>query len=495
MNPQHQDPPPGGVSSHPRIFEANITEYPTRRLSGIQFPQSTEAVVALVQKSRESGKPLYPISTGRNWGQGSAMPVQDDCILVNFSRMNQILEVNERLRYAVIEPGVTQGQLSHYLVQHHPNLVCPMTGSGTETSIVGNMMERGVSVRGHRYPSLLGMEVVLGNEQIVRTGMWHWEQGNQSGQHIYAPGIGPDLNGLFTQSNLGIVTGMIIRLEKRQQRQIMSLTASEAQLVALTDKLFALREAGVLQDGLLLTGMQDPRTSAGKQLKRGNWFASASLHGTTAMQEAAMLHVRHELEGISQQLRFYDTENMPAHPEPAYLSVVAGMYQGVPSNYALETMARLGGSELEGRLEIDEAMDVLGFVCALPAVPFEGQSVVKVIAAVDAISLKWDLQPYYNFVGLTTTALEGFFRVFFPRGDEKAIFRAHQWNIEVHNRLFGMGMFPYRINIEQMELLYTQGEDTFWQTISQIKSVLDPDHILAPGRYCPPPTAISQPTL
>ena len=48
-------------------------------------------------------------------------------------------------------------------------------------------------------------------------------------------------------------------------------------------------------------------------------------------------------------------------------------------------------------------------------------------------------------------------------------------------------MCPYRINIEQMELLYQNPEDTYWQTIQGIKSALDPDYILAPGRYCPPP--------
>ena len=424
MNRYHNYPASGGAPKPVRAFEANITEYRSRTLADIHFPQNTQEVVALVRQSRSNGVPLYSISTGRNWGQGSAMPIQDGCALVNLSQMRQIRAVNERLRFAIIEPGVTQGQLSAYLQTHHPQLVYPMTGSGTETSIVGNILERGVSARGHRYQTLLGMEVVLGNEQIVRTGMWHLNETPQSCKHIYPPGIGPDLNGLFTQSNLGIVTGMVIRLEKRQRRHLMSLVAPETSLIPLTDKLFSLREDGVLQDGLLLTGMQDPRTSAGEKIERGNWFASASIQGTEAMQEAAMLHIRHQLEGLSLQLRFYDMSQMPANPEPEYLSIVAGMYQGVPSNYALETMARLGGTELEGRLEIDEAKDVIGFVCALPAVPFEGQSVAHVIEEVDALSVQWGLQPYYNFVGLTPTALEGFFPGFlFQRGQRRCFSR------------------------------------------------------------------------
>jgi 4-cresol dehydrogenase (hydroxylating) len=483
MNRNHNAFDAGGTPTVPRAYEANITEYRPRTLKGVRFPQSTQEIQKLIQESRLNQQPLYPISTGRNWGLGSAQPVQDNCLLMDLSQMRAIRKVDARLRCAIIEPGVTQKQLADYLQQNHPELVFPMTGSGTETSIVGNILERGVCVRGHRYPFLLGLEVVLGNEEIVRTGMWHFAP--DACQHVYAPGVGPDLNGLFTQSNLGIVSAMVIRLEKRQKRRLLSLISTDEYLEELTDRLFALREEGVLQDGLLLTGLQDPRTSAGEVIPKGRWFASASLQGSEGMQEAAMLQVRYQLENLCQQLRFYEIDKMPENVEPAYLKNIAQMYQGTPTNYALETMARLGGSELEGRLEIDEAPDVNGFVCALPVVPFAGRSVRQAVSAVEEISEAMGVQAYCNFVGMTPVALEGFFRVFFDRADPEAIATAHQWNRRVHKRLRDMGFPPYRLNIEQMQEQIQQSDDSFWDTILQIKNTLDPDHVLAPGRYCP----------
>ena len=46
------------------------------------------------------------------------------------------------------------------------------------------------------------------------------------------------------------------------------------------------------------------------------------------------------------------------------------------------------------------------------------------------------------------------------------------------------GYFPYRVNIGQMpELLELRPQ--FFRLVSRIKEVLDPNNIIAPGRYCP----------
>ncbi|MFK7923247.1 MAG: hypothetical protein AB8H47_14890, partial [Bacteroidia bacterium] len=359
---------------------------------------------------------------------------------------------------------------------------------GVDTSIVGNMLERGVCVRGHRYKYLLGVEAVLADEKIIRTGgQWQFTDGTQTPNIVYAPGVGPDLRGLFTQSNMGIVTAMVIQLEKRQSHRLMGLIAPEANLARLTDELFYLREDSILQDGLLLTVYKDPRTSAGQKMERGHWFASASLNGSQSMQEAAMLDIRHRIGHLCDQLKFYRTDQMPAKTEPEYLTTIAKMYQGEPTNYALETMARLGGVELTDDFEIDENPDVIGFVCALPAVPFESSILVQLVEEIDRLSNTLNVQAFYNFVGLTPTALEGFFRVFFDRKDERSVSLAHQWNAQVHELLAKLGLSPYRANVKQMGDLYSNQESNYWSTIVKIKNALDPQHIIAPGRYCPPP--------
>ncbi|MEL6650192.1 MAG: FAD-binding oxidoreductase [Bacteroidota bacterium] len=467
-----------------RNYQQNLTEYQSRPLAGITFANSTEDIQGVLRQARERSLSVYPISTGRNWGLGSSIPVSDDNLLLSLEGMNKIRDVNPRLRYAVVEPGVTQGQLFQYLKKHHPDLIFPMTGSGIETSIVGNMLERGVCVRGHRYKYLLGMEVVLADGNVIHTGS-NWHFGPDTQKLFYAPGAGPDLNGLFTQSNLGIVSAMAIQLEKRQNHRLMGLVAPEKNLAALADALFALREENILQDGLLLTVYKDPRTSAGEAMERGHWFSAASINGSESMQEAAMLEIRYRLGHLCDRINFYRTQQMPAQTEPAYLTTIAKMYQGEPTNYALETMAKLGGVELSNDFEIDENRDVIGFNCALPAVPFESSTIVHLIEQIDRLSNGLNVKPFYNFVGMTPTALEGFFRVFFNRNDPHSIDLAHQWNQQVHAVLARMGLHPYRANIMQMADLYADQGSKYWSTIVTLKESLDPQQLIAPGRYCP----------
>ncbi|MFK7924235.1 MAG: FAD-dependent oxidoreductase, partial [Bacteroidia bacterium] len=151
-----------------RNYEANLTEYSSPFIAGVRYAKTITEVLKVLRDARKRSLSVYPISTGRNWGLGSALPISEQNILLNLEPMNRIREVNPRLRYAIIEPGVTQGDLHQFLKKNHPDLIFPMTGSGIATSIVGNMLERGVCVRGHRYKYLLGVEAVLADEKIIR---------------------------------------------------------------------------------------------------------------------------------------------------------------------------------------------------------------------------------------------------------------------------------------------------------------------------------------
>jgi 4-cresol dehydrogenase (hydroxylating) len=81
-----------------------------REIVAVVYPESTADVQAVVRIANEVRVPLYPISTGRNWGLGSRLPVRDGAVVVDLSRMDRIHEVNETHGHAVIEPGVTRGR-------------------------------------------------------------------------------------------------------------------------------------------------------------------------------------------------------------------------------------------------------------------------------------------------------------------------------------------------------------------------------------------------
>ena len=190
-------------------YSKSCSAYSTRPLA-VLSPASSGDVKAIIDIARGQTIPLYPIGCGKNWGYGDACAVYEGQVIVDLARMNRIEEVNTSLGYAVIEPGVTQQQLSDYLREHNIPLWMDCTGSTPFSSLIGNVLERGFghSPYGNRILTISCMEVVLGNGQIINTGFGHYPEAKA--KNLYPYGVGPYLDGVFTQSNFGIVTKMTL---------------------------------------------------------------------------------------------------------------------------------------------------------------------------------------------------------------------------------------------------------------------------------------------
>ena len=157
-----------------KVYENNAGGF-KRSIRAVVYPSSHEEVEKTIQWANENKVALYPISTGKNWGMGSKVPVINDCIVVNFSKMNRIIEINADHDYAVIEPGVTQQQLYSYLQKNDLPYIFNVTGSSAHTSIIGNSLERGVGYFSSRVENLRALKVVMGNGKTIQTGFAHYE--------------------------------------------------------------------------------------------------------------------------------------------------------------------------------------------------------------------------------------------------------------------------------------------------------------------------------
>jgi len=122
--------------------------------------------------------------------------------------MNKILDVNDRDCTCLLEPGVSYFDLYDYLQNNgfkHLWIDNPDLGGG---SVVGNALDRGAGYTpyGEHFSMHCGMEVVLPNGEVMRTGMGALPDNNTWQTFQY--GFGPYPDGLFTQSGFGIVTKM-----------------------------------------------------------------------------------------------------------------------------------------------------------------------------------------------------------------------------------------------------------------------------------------------
>jgi FAD/FMN-containing dehydrogenase len=258
----------------------------------IVTPSTAAQVVALVKIAGQFQVPIYPLSTGKNWGYGDACAVGDGQIIIELSRMNRIISVDPSLAYAVIEPGVTQQQLADYLRAHQLDLWADCTGAGPDTSFMGNILERGFghSPYGNRLQHVAGMQVVLASGEVLETGFGHYP--NARVTHLFPYGVGPFLDGIFTQSNFGIVTRIGIWLMPKSEclNHFMCTVPKHEDIAAVVDALRPLRLNGTLRSVLhigndlrvISGGSVSPRGKAKGGIDGGKGGGTGANNGTGA---------------------------------------------------------------------------------------------------------------------------------------------------------------------------------------------------------------------
>jgi (+)-pinoresinol hydroxylase len=170
-------------------------------------PDRVEQVQAAVKIANTYKIPLWTISTGKNLGYGGSAPLLSGSVVLDLKRMDRVLEVNDKNHYALVEPGVSYFDLYRYIQDRGLKVWIDVPDPGWG-SLIGNALDRGggyTPMRDH-FDAHCGMEVVLANGEILRTGMGAlpgaltWQQ--------YRYGFGPYVDGIFSQSNYGVVTKM-----------------------------------------------------------------------------------------------------------------------------------------------------------------------------------------------------------------------------------------------------------------------------------------------
>ena len=527
---------------------------PVRPLA-VARPGDAAQVAQLVRIAAAHGIAVYPISTGKNWGYGDACAVGAGQVILDLSRMHRIVQVDAELAYAVIEPGVTQRQLSDFLRDHDYPLWADCTGAGPDTSYIGNIMERGFghSPYGNRLQHVAGMQVVLANGEVLETGFGHYRQARAT--HLFPYGVGPFLDGLFTQSNMGIVTRLGIWLMPRAEcvNHFLCSVPAHGDIAAVVDALRPLRLDGTLRsilhigndlrvlsgsrvfprDGSAHTGTPDGESThagpihaeaahtASPQLAPphasrlppdvrtrlcdglGAWTVSGALYGSAAQVALARKAIRRALRGTRGRPSFISERGLrlgalagrllgnSAAGQRLRAKVALGaalfdMNRGVPNGRFLagaywRRRAGLPAGFPEGA---DPARDGCGLLWISPVLPLRGDDLLAVHALADAQFARFGFDLFATFSMINERSLGGVLTIAYDRDDPEESARARACHDALFAQLFDAGYIPYRVGNHAMAALDPEG-DTYWRTVAALKAALDPQGILAPGRYQP----------
>jgi 4-cresol dehydrogenase (hydroxylating) len=98
--------------------------------SAVLQPATAEEIQAIVRIANEHRVPIWTTSQGRNLGLGGGSPRVRGAVVINLRRMNRVLEINEELGYAVVEPGVSWSDLYDAITKGGHRLMLSCTDVG-----------------------------------------------------------------------------------------------------------------------------------------------------------------------------------------------------------------------------------------------------------------------------------------------------------------------------------------------------------------------------
>ena len=238
--------------------------------SAIVAPATTEEVRALVRVANEFKVPLWPVSRGKNLGYGAASPAERGNVILDLSRMNRVIDVDVKQAHCLIEPGVSFFDLYRHLAEKKIPLWMSTPGNSWG-SVIGNALDRGIGYTpyGDHCEQICGMEVVLPDGDLVRTGMGAMAQ--SAGWQHYKYGYGPAWDQMFFQSNFGVVTkaGLWLQPEPEMTAKVELAFPKFEDAEWAIDLLADLRRRDVIQHNIVFGS---PVRAASVVSQRAEWY-------------------------------------------------------------------------------------------------------------------------------------------------------------------------------------------------------------------------------
>jgi len=224
---------------------------PDHKPDYVVLPKTAGEIQEIVKLANKEKIPIVPMGAGLGL-TGLVIPLKGG-IVIDMKRMNKIIEVNERARYAIVEGGTSQGFLKAYLQKNYPRLRHSLPDAPPAATIAANVMIHGQGRLAQQYgfnsDMVNGLEVALPSGEICHIG-----SSSMSSDWFSKGAPLPDLSGLFLGwfGATGIITKLALRLyPKKKMRDVDIFITDNENLVP--DMIFEITHTEMAEDVLIFT--------------------------------------------------------------------------------------------------------------------------------------------------------------------------------------------------------------------------------------------------
>ncbi len=450
-----------------REYGRDTTEIPEGRPDVVLKLETDEEALAVVKVAASERIPIIPRIAGTNLG-GLSLAPKGGAIL-DLTGMNRIVDVNPVDMLAVIEPGVTFGQLVDHLEKNHPELTIGIPLSPPNTSVMANCLLDGLGnlslIHGTMGQWITGLEVILASGETIRTGAWAVSDIPFSRSPL------PDLTGLFVswQGSTGLVTRMAVELKPKLpfRERLFVLTYNRRStyvLMRLLARLKLFDDIGGLSwpTGKMLFGVAEPKTRDPSEPEFFTYIdVSASAEDELDIKLAA-------LDRSIESVRKSESSEIEDPLSIETLCAVAPEFQQFtkfPTDLTFLTENIGGGltwigtygpmSRFEPAADLGiEIMERHGFPPIIVSRPMKGG--------------------HFGVLRFITT---------FDRADPAVVEKVRESNRELADMVVEQGFVPYKTPLWSVDKLLPRMYPGTHDLMKKIRTLLDPDGIMNPGGW------------
>jgi hypothetical protein len=393
----------------------------------------------------------------------------------------------------------------------------PTTGAGPLASLMGNALEKGYGLTPYEdhFAAVLQLQAVLADGSLYQSKLH--QLGGTVSDRIFKWKIGPYLDGLFAQGNVGIVTEMTIALARRPDhisQFFIFIDDKDLETAVKTTAKVKERLGSFLSGVNLLNArrvmsmnqvekwpvdgpMPESQLKAlAKENQITDWMVVGCIYTPKEFTKGASRIIRKEFSAISQRTVFLTEFRLKVLKQLVKILPIqflrsfvetsekaVQILRGIPNELALPLTHLKNPKRPQVLANINPTRDRCGLIWFAPLLPIDPTVVRTYVKEIERICLSHDIDPLITLTTLSERCYDSTVPILFNLENEAAVRKGRQCFDDLIKMAQGLGIFPYRMDVERMSAFFQGSHDPAQRMIDQIKQALDPHQILSPGRY------------
>lgn len=484
----------------------------------VLIPGNIQELSACLKFANTHGISVYPISRGKNYGYTSVSADQGPYVIIDLKRLNKIIECNNEYGYVIVEPGATFKQVYEHIAKHAPNYKLSSFGGSSQASMMGNALERGVGKgpSGNREAYSEILEIALANGDIAPLKNY-LKYSDKTALFQYSS-IGVNLSPLFFQSNLAIVSKMLIWLEPipdymglitfavEKEKQLTSLLRITRELIQTNlispvysfynDVRLIIGSGSRVDDYPTLPFkeikshvLSDLKKQYGREISAWNSSFCISASSLEEIKLKTKL-IKSKLSKLTQHVTINVIDKKTAK-KYIQISIKKNVKikesdfkflfnLGYTNDYDQQSLYWRMPRSIE--ISQNPIKDGCGLIWFAPKIPFDSKKITAFYTELKNIAGKFNRELPVTFQIKSACLVYAIIPITFNQLDALSVKQAHQFYQALLQAGYNQGYLPYRLPTISMPTLF-DSDQPYLKLLRKIKEALDPNAIISPGHY------------